>query len=171
MWALGFAYREKGDHAQAIVLLERAIALLTEFGYSRLVAWLTGWLAEALLWAGHQERALTAAQESLRLSRAVGFPWAVAVALRALGRVSAGRDDAGGAEGHLAEALADFEDMACAFELAVTRLAIAELVMIRGDPVRARAEVERARAGLAELDAPRYSERAEQMAASLPTPG
>ena len=168
---LGFAYREKGDHAQAIVLLERAIALLTEFGYSRLVAWFTGWLAEALLWEGDRQRALATAQEAVRLSRGVGFPWAVAVALRSLGRVRADMGDAEAADGHLAEALADFEEMGCAFEVAVTRLALAELALDRGDPEKARAQVEMARAGLAELDAPRYTERAEQMAASLPAPG
>ena len=54
---LGFAYREKGDTAEAIRYLEQSIALLTEFRYSRLVAWFKGWLSEAYLWAGDVDQA------------------------------------------------------------------------------------------------------------------
>ena len=85
---LGFSYREKGDMGEAIRHLERSIALLTEFRYSRLIAWFKAWLSEAHLCAGDAGTATETARRALSLSEQVGYPWAVAVAQRALGRAA-----------------------------------------------------------------------------------
>jgi class 3 adenylate cyclase/tetratricopeptide (TPR) repeat protein len=165
MWALGFSYREKGDYAQAISLLRSAIELLTEYRYDRLVAWLTGWLSDALLGQGDHATAARTAGRALELSQQVAYPWAVAVAQRALGRAATAADDLPTARGRLDEARSAFGTMGCRFELAVTHMDLARLHAAGG--CDAGAELDAARVLLSELEAPVYSARVEALAADL----
>jgi class 3 adenylate cyclase/tetratricopeptide (TPR) repeat protein len=167
MFGLAMAYREKGDHAQAISLWQASIRRLTEFGYDRLIAWLTGWLADARLWSGDRAAALATAREAIGMSERVGYPWALAVAQRALGRATLAGGDAAAARGPLGEASAGFRRMGCRFELAVTHMDAARLERAAGDGPAAAAELDAARVLLSELDAPVYRARAEALAAEL----
>lgn len=167
MFSLGFSYREKGDHAQAASLLQSSIQLLAEFRYGRLAAWLTGWLSEAQLWSGDPATAIETARRALGLGEMVGYPWAVAVAHRALGRVSLATEDLAGARGRLDEARAAFGRMGCRFDLAVTHMDLARLQHALGEGSGARVELEAARVLLSELDAPVYLARIDELAAEL----
>ena len=124
---LGFAYREKGDHTHASTLLEEAIARLEEFGYSRLVGWFSGWLADAYLWSGRVALAERAADRAHEVSTAVAYPWAVTVAQRARGRIAAANDDRSEARDLLKRAERDFRRMRADFEAAVTTLDLIEV--------------------------------------------
>ncbi len=167
MFALGFSYREKGDHAQAVALLRSAIGRLTEFGYGRLAAWLTGWLSDALLWSGDPATATETAGRALGLSQQVGYPWAIAVAQRALGRAALATGDLAAARGRLEEARSAFRRMGCRFELAVTHMDLARLEQVAGEDPDAGVELDAARVLLSELDAPIYSARADELAGEL----
>jgi class 3 adenylate cyclase/tetratricopeptide (TPR) repeat protein/(2Fe-2S) ferredoxin len=167
MGFLGFSYREKGDQAQAVSLLQSAIQLLTEFRYSRLVAWLTGWLSDAQLWSGQQATAAETARRALALSEEVGYPWAVAVAQRALGRATLATGDLAAACGRLDEARAAFGRMGCRFDLAVTHMDLARLTHASGEGSATRAALDAARVLLSELDAPIYRARVDELGAEL----
>ncbi len=167
MGFLGFSYREKGDQAQAVSLLQSAIQLLIEFRYSRLVAWLTGWLSDAQLWSGQQATAAETARRALKLSEEVGYPWAVAVAQRALGRVSLATEDLAAARGRLDEARAAFRHMGCRFDLAVTHMDLARLAHACSEGSATRTALDAARVLLSELDAPIYRARVDELGAEL----
>jgi class 3 adenylate cyclase/tetratricopeptide (TPR) repeat protein len=167
MGFLGFSYREKGDHAQAASLLQSSIQLLTEFRYGRLVAWLTGWMSEAQLWSGDLATAAETARRALDLSEQVAYPWAVAVAQRALGRVSLATKDLAAARGRLDEARSAFGRMRCRFDLAVTHMDLAKLQHRLGDSSDAGLELDAARVLLSELEAPIYQARIDELAVEL----
>ncbi len=167
MFSLGFSYREKGHHAQAVSLLQSSIHLATEFHYGRLAAWLTGWLSEAQLWSGDPATATVTARRALVLSEQVGHPWAIAVAQRALGRVALATDDLATARGRLDEARAGFGRMGCRFDLAVTHMDLARLQHTTGEGAAARVELDAARVLLSELEAPIYRARVDELGAEL----
>lgn len=124
---LGFAYREKGDHALAIEHLERAIDEQTAFGYRRNTGMLEVWRGEAHLSLGDPEEATRHARVALEAGRRMGTRVVEAAARRALGRIAAAAGDLAGAEAQLADALARFDAVGARFESGVTRLALAEL--------------------------------------------
>ena len=164
---LGFSYREKGDMGEAIRYLEQSIALLTEFRYSRLVAWFTGWLSEAHLSNGDLDQALTAADQALRVARELRYPWGMATARRALGRIALARGALGEAERHLGEALASLEGMGARFDAACVVLTLAEVAAERGDAGLAGSCVGRCLADFDELRTPRWTDRALRLARGL----
>ncbi len=164
---LGFSYREKGDMGEAIRHLERSIALLTEFRYSRLIAWFKAWLSEAHLGAGDIDQALTAADQALRVARELRYPWGMAIARRALGRIAVARGALGEAERHLGEALASLEAMGARFDAACVRLSLAEVAARRGDGDLAGSRLAACLADFAELRTPRWTDRALRLAGEL----
>ena len=75
MFGLGFSYREKGDYVPGgVAARSPSIQLLTEFGYGRLTAWLTGWLSDAQLWSGDPATAAETARRAARPQRAGRLP-------------------------------------------------------------------------------------------------
>ncbi|HSJ73537.1 MAG TPA: adenylate/guanylate cyclase domain-containing protein [Miltoncostaeaceae bacterium] len=164
---LGFAYREKGDLDEAVRHLEQSIALLTEFRYSRLVAWFKGWLSEAHLWAGDVDQALTVADQALRVARELRYLWGMALARRALGRIAMARGALGEAERHLGEALRPLEGMGARFDAACVGLSLAEVAARRGDPRLGGSRLSRCLADFAELRTPRWTDRALRLAREL----
>ena len=164
---LGFSYREKGDMGEAIRHLERSIALLTEFRYSRLIAWFKAWLSEAHLGAGDIDQALTAADQALRVARELRYPWGMAIARRALGRIAVARGALGEAERHLGEALASLEAMGARFDAACVRLSLAEVAARRGDGDLAGSRLAACLADFDDLRTPRWTDRALRLAGDL----
>ena len=159
---LGFAYREHGDSAQAVSHLERAIESLRGFGYTRLVGWFGVWLADAYLRAGRIADARVCAAESLAVSLSAGYPWAVAVGTRALGRLEeadGSPDDAGRL---LREALAQFQSIDASFDTAVTRVDLARIAHATGYPAGAKAELSEALNAFESMEAPIYARRARE---------
>jgi hypothetical protein len=131
------------------------------------VAWLTGWLSDAQLWSGQQATAVETARRALALGEAVGYPWAVAVAQRALGRATLATGDLAAACGRLDEARAAFGRMGCRFDLAVTHMDLARLAHASGEGSATRAALDAARVLLSELDAPIYRARVDELGAEL----
>ena len=164
---LGFAYREKGDQDEAVRYLGESIALLTEFRYSRLVAWFKGWLSEAHLRRGDVDQALETADQGLRVARELRYPWGIALARRALGRTALVRGAFVEAESHLGEALAALESMGARFDGACILLSLAEAAGGRQDAALMEARLADALARFRELDTPRYVERALALADEL----
>jgi DNA-binding SARP family transcriptional activator/class 3 adenylate cyclase/tetratricopeptide (TPR) repeat protein len=164
---LGFSHREKGDHAQAITLLEQSVASMTEFRFRRLVCVFGGFLAGAYRSAGRLDEAREAAEGALSLSEELRYPWSITLARRELGRIDLAVGDLARAERALGEALDAFTAMAAAFEAAVTRLDLAELALLRGQPEAAAQHLETCRQSFADLGAPAYLARAEALARCL----
>ena len=164
---LGYCHRESGDHVQAIAHLERSIEALRGFGYSRLVGWFGAWLADAYLWAGRREEARRAAAESLEVSRAVAYPWAIAVATRATGRIAEAGGDLGAAKDLIGDALRQFTVIDAMFDAAATRLDLARLEGRERDPEAAATHAHAALAAFGAMAAPAYAERAMAMAGEL----
>ncbi len=167
---LGFAYREHGDYDRSIDCLERAIASMHEYSYPRLVAWYKGWLCESHLRRGDVELARMLAGEALAVSLETKGDWATGVAQRALGRIARAAGGAGEAEDRLREALQTFAAIEARFDVAVTRLALAEHARLEGRPDEATTHLGEARAILDRLPAPKYRERAERLAGELGAP-
>ena len=71
---LGFSHCEKGDHAQAISLLEQSVASLTEFRFRRLACVFAGFLAGAYRSAGRIDEAREAAEGRLPSARSCATP-------------------------------------------------------------------------------------------------
>lgn len=164
---LGFCYRESGDHAQAVTYLERSIEALRGFGYSRLVGWFGAWLADAYLWARRPEDARRTAAESMEVSRAVAYPWAIAVGTRAVGRIAEAGGDLAAATDRIGDALRQFAGIDAGFDAAVTRLDLARLAARSDDPSGARAHAETALAAFGAMTAPTYAERTQALLAGL----
>ncbi len=167
---LGFAYREHGDFDRAITYLERAIASMHEYAYPRLVGWYQGWLSEAYLRSGDVDRARELAREALVISVETRGDWATGVAHRALGRIAHAADDAREAEDHLRQGLETFASIKAWFDVAVTRLDLAEHARLQGRPDEAAAHLAEALAIFNRLPAPKYRERAERLASELGAP-
>lgn len=167
---LGFAYREKGDLDEAARHLGRSIELLTEFRYSRLVAWFKGWLAEALLWNGRIDDALATADQAVRIARELRYPWGIALARRALGRIALARGAMTEAEDHLGASLSALDGMGARFDAACVLLSLAESAAGRSDPSRAAVRLHEALGRFRQLDAPRYAEHALALATRLGIP-
>jgi DNA-binding SARP family transcriptional activator/class 3 adenylate cyclase len=164
---LGFAHREKGAHAQAITILEQAVASMAEFRFRRLVCVFGGFLAGAYRRAGRIDEAREAAERALSLGEELGYPWAITLARRELGRVDLAAGNLAGAERRLGEALEAFSAMDSGFEAAVTRLDLAELAGLRGDLEEAAEQLDRCQARFAASGAPAYLARAESLARRL----
>jgi tetratricopeptide (TPR) repeat protein len=167
---LGFAHREKGDHAQAITLLEQSVAALTEFRFRRLACVFEGFLAGAYRLAGRIDEAREAADGALVVSEELGFPWAIALARRELGRIELEVGDLSGAERLLRAVLEALAGLEMAFEVAVTRLDLAEVAGGRGDLETATEHLGRCRQSFEVLGAPAYLARADALARRLDLP-
>jgi len=124
---LGAAYLGGRDAAQAITGLATAVAQLESSGGNRyLLGYFTAILAEAYLAAGHPDRASATAERALELATDVRWLTAVGWARRALGRISLEGGDPTEALTHLATATRAFEDVQAYFQVARTRLLMAE---------------------------------------------
>ena len=164
MFALGFSYREKGDHAQAISLLQvrDPAAHGVRLRPPRRVAHRLAERRPALVGRpGDRHRDRPAAP--LGLSEQVGYPWALAVAQPgARPREPGDRRRSPPRADRLEEARSAFRRMGCRFELAVTHMDLARLEHASGEASATRAEMDAARVLLSELDAPIYSARADR---------
>ena len=161
MGYLGFAYRERGDWAQAISMLEQSIAVLAEFRYMRVVGWYEAWLSLAFLGHGDLEKARARAREGLRVCREARLPRAVAIAEHALGVVALAAGELDDAERHLRAALVEFEATGAVFDAGRVRLTLAEMSLRRGSWKGALDHARLSRAGFSREWTPRYIERAD----------
>ena len=103
----------------------------------------------------------------MSLGEELRYPGSIALARRELGRIDVAAGNLAGAERRLGEALEAFSGMDASFEVAVTRLDLAEVAGLRGDLDDATEQLERCRKSFAALGAPTYLDRAETLARRL----
>jgi class 3 adenylate cyclase/tetratricopeptide (TPR) repeat protein/transcriptional regulator with XRE-family HTH domain len=164
----GYAYLEHGDAERAIRLIKECIDPLAAMGYSRLVGWFRGWLAEAHLLQGEAAEAQAEALLGLRISADLGCAWALGQAQRALGNIARVGGDHGESERRLGEALQTFEEIGSRFEAGRTHLALAELESARHQAGSAAEHLEAAGRLFAQLHVESYIARTEQLRVGRP---
>jgi tetratricopeptide (TPR) repeat protein len=164
---LGYAVLEYGDAPRARALLEPVVAELERFGFPQWHGWAATQTAEALRLEGRLEDAAAAARRGLEVARQAQYWYAVAFAHRVRGRIARDGGRLGEAAAELDEALGTFERIGGQFEAARTRLEVAMVARARGDPDRARREMDAACRAFEELDTPAYRARASQLASDL----
>ncbi len=163
---LGYAYLELGDHERALPLLEEAAAAFKGFTFPQLEGWFTVFLAHANLLKGDPVVARELVRRGVEIARTTAFVIAAATAERLLGLIAQAEGDLAGADAHLTRALADFESISTRFEVARTRLALAELAQSRGDQAALASHAAEAYRSFAALRVPLYAERVAGLAAA-----
>ena len=170
---LGAIHREHEDPVEAIPLLERGITELERLGgtggyrYRQVDAFLTASLSEAYLLRGDVERAGTLARKALGAAAEGGWDVAVGYAERAMGRVAQATGDLAGAHDHATRALDVFSSTDARFQVARTRLLLAEVCRARGEDSAASAHLQEAVDAFRRLRVPRHAERAHRLAQQL----
>ena len=170
MGFLGAIYFEKGDMAEAIPLLEKAIAQMGAFRALEMQAWLSSVLGEAHLVAGDAARARAILTEATRMSAQVRYWWGIGWAERALGRVALATGAPDKARPHLDAALAAMEGAGARFEVARTRLVLARAVHVLGDAAAAGQHLAEAQEVFAASRSPFYVEQARAIAREFGLP-
>ena len=163
---IGHVHLEAGDAGAAVPQLTQAIQNIRRLGFRTGEAWFTALLADALRLQGHDD-ATDLATRAGDLAREVGFPFAEALARRAMGRAAWTRGAGDDAERLLADALAIFSEIEAEFEASRTRLDLAAIASEGGDIAGARGHLDAARAAFEQLDNGFYLDRAVQLARRL----
>ncbi len=151
---LGHAYLEAGDGARAVPRLTAAVEEYTRLEFRPGQAWFGALLADAHRLEGRADAAAERATRAHALAREVGFPLALALAQRTLGRLAGASGARDEAARMLGGALGTFREMEAEFEGARTLLDLAATARAQGDAVRARGHEESARALFTRLGLP-----------------
>ncbi|MBI2202407.1 MAG: AAA family ATPase, partial [Candidatus Rokubacteria bacterium] len=164
---LGFAHLERGDAAEAIAELERAVGELEGFGYSPVAAGVTAFLAEACRIGGQPARGREAARRASEVAAAVGFAYGRAFAERVLGRMLLAEGAIDAAADRLHAVLAALAATDARFEVGRAHLDLAEVAHARGDRTAAAEHLLEAGRILRELGVPWWAARARRRAHAL----
>ena len=105
--------------------------------------------------------------QGLEIARAATYPYGVACAQRALGRIAFARDELAQADTHLNDALQTFRSMEARFEIARTWMALAELAHRRGEGEATTTRVAGAHRMFMDLRVPHYVALTEALAGRL----
>ena len=85
---LGDAYREKGDVAEAISLLEYAVQQRNQYRSRQVQSWFSPSLGKPMVHKGASREARDWICQGLTLATTIAFPWGIGLAQRALGRLA-----------------------------------------------------------------------------------
>jgi tetratricopeptide (TPR) repeat protein len=161
----GYARLERRDPVVAIDHLERAVAACRRMEIPYLVGWGSAWLADAERLAGRGAQARARAEEVLTLADRFGLPLAAGLAHRTLGLLAHAEANVREATTQLAAAIETFSGMGAQYEVARTRLGLAELAQACGDSEVARSHLDEACRLFEALDVPQWRERARELIA------
>jgi len=170
---LGAAYLEADDAAEAIPLLEESIAELQILsgtgGYrnQQIGSLLTAMLSEAYLLKGDVEHARELAARARAIVTGAGWAVALGYAERAAARVACTMGKLDDAEAAARHALETFAGCGAPAQVARSRLALAEILVARGDAAAATVELRTARDAFTQMRVPRLVERTERLAGTL----
>lgn len=164
---LGAACLEMEDPEQAADVLVQAYDKFLGWKCRPFHALVCAWLSDALLGRGHEERALELAEEGLALSDELGFPFAGALARRALGRIARVRGVLAEAERHLEAARQAFQSIGAAYEGARTLLDLAVTASASSRPDAAATHLAAAQRAFSGLNVPFYVAHAAKLADNL----
>jgi tetratricopeptide (TPR) repeat protein len=142
-WALGVAHALDGNVADALPLLEQAVAHTSSTRFRSGSSVLLADLSEGYLLAGRLDDARRTGQEALALARELGEAGNEAIARRALGAMLTRRDppDVAGAETYFGQALVLAEGLSMRPLAARCHLSLGALYRRAGHPDPARAEL------------------------------
>jgi tetratricopeptide (TPR) repeat protein len=167
---LGKAHSEGGDAAQAVPVLEQAVALADQVRSRQIRAWFRAWLGEAYLLGGQLDRAQEVASHVLESCTDVKYLVGIGWAHQVLGRVAQAQGSLAEAERQLADALEALDLVQARFEMGRTNLFQASLAHAQGRDDEAAAHASEARSLFKKLRVPRCLERAEQLGGELALP-
>lgn len=128
---LGLAYRESGDAAQALRVLEQALQQLQRMRSRQQLCVVTAWVSEALLVNGRLDEARDLALQGLESSQDIKHRSGVGMAQRVLGRIAQASGEFAEAESYLHQALQTFASLQMRFEVARTHVDLAMLAHAR----------------------------------------
>lgn len=161
MGALGYAYLEKGDTAEAVSLLEEAARCMYQLQRHRLYGLYTTLLGKASLIQGDLDKANNLALQGLTRCRETDYRFGVGWAQCVLGRIALARRTLTPAERHVREALAIFTTIPARFEMGRTHLFLLELAHLQGRDEEASTHMAAALELFATSQAPKYLKRTE----------
>jgi hypothetical protein len=147
--------------------LAESVEFCRRFGFPQLIAWNLTRLSLAEKDAGHVPEAHALADEATRLARQVDFPFAEALAVRALGLVAQLRKDLDAATEYLAEACAIFDRLDARYHSAIVRLDLATSMATTGSRELAAINLVEAAHRFRELDTPVWLQRTAVAAIQL----
>src|SRR5262249_36906408 len=134
--AMGQAYLEYDEAAQAIPVLEQVLQRYRQFRFVQGEGRAAALLGEAYLAQGDLVQAQAMAQQGLDISREIHYGWGMGLAQRILGRIALARGDLGDAWEHLQGALQALTTLQARCEVGRTPLALAELARLQQDHER-----------------------------------
>ncbi|MGH7346884.1 MAG: hypothetical protein ACREK4_18390, partial [Candidatus Rokuibacteriota bacterium] len=158
---------ERGQPAAAITALEEPIALLERAGLHHVAAEFMAILGEAHVSNDAPESGRVWADRALAVNRNVGFALGIASAERTLGLIELAAGAHESASHHLNAARTTFEAVEARFELARTRLALAELAHLRGDRHAAGVQLTEAMSFFSAVRSSNYLSRVAALATRL----
>ena len=167
---LGYAYVAKGDAPHAIPLLEEAARRWSRSQHRPMWSWFTAVLAEACLLDRQLDRARALAEAAATAAAAAQFPYGLAAARRARGRIAWAGGTAAEAEDALVAALETFEAIEARYDAARTRLDLAAVLHAGGRSGAAAEHLAEARRAFAALEAPVHAAHAAALARELGLP-
>jgi class 3 adenylate cyclase/tetratricopeptide (TPR) repeat protein len=167
LWALGHAHVERGDAAEAIEVLEKAVVEATRFRSRQVQAHSKISLAEAYLLDGRLREARAMAGEALNMSIDARYPFGSGAAQLTLARVAQAAGALSEAREHVDKALQICTTIGSRYWIARTHLDSTSVARAQNDLVAAASSLRAARAMFAAMRIPRYVERTEQLLREL----
>src|SRR5207244_1962060 len=161
----GLAQVEAADANAAIPHLQAAITELERFGFPQWHGMFTALFADAHRQQGQLDRAAELVARGIEITTRCGYFLGMGIGQRVLGRIARARGSVAEAETALTKALETFAAIDAAFEVARTRLELADLMSTRGhDAVPAL--LREAYRTFVDAAAPAYVRRAREIAAA-----
>jgi tetratricopeptide (TPR) repeat protein len=164
---LGEALDAAGRHGDAREQLVSSVEFCRRFNFPQLVAWNLARLSVAELGTGDRRHARVLAEDALSVARAVEFPYAEALALRACGLVAHAERAFASAVEHLAAALATLVQIDCRYHAAIVRLDLATALAETGARDEARQHLDRSAGEFRALAIPVWETRTATLARRL----
>ena len=161
---LGDAYREKGDVAEAISLLEYAVQQSNQYRSRQVQSWFSTFLGQAYGAQGRIEEARDWICQGLALATTIAFPWGIGLAQRALGRLALSYGAFAEADQSLYDALHTLSSIQYRVEIGRTHLDLASLAHSQGNEDTATTHLSTAHAWFQKLQVPKWVEKTEQLA-------
>jgi tetratricopeptide (TPR) repeat protein len=163
---MGLMYLDTDRPREALTWLEPLVTSPGRLRQRHVVGLCTAYLAEALLDAGHVERAGIAADDAARVARETDYAYALGYALRVRARLAAARGAPAEGEASADEADRIYERIGSPIERGRVAAARAELARARGEHDVAARLFDEAIDTLRAAGAPRYADRVSALRVS-----
>jgi class 3 adenylate cyclase/tetratricopeptide (TPR) repeat protein len=160
---LGKVHTESGDGAQAVPILEQAVALADGLRSMQLRCWFRTILGDAYVLHGDLDKARRVVSKALDVSTDIQFLLGVGLSKQVFGRIARAHGDIAEAIRNFDDAIVNFGLIGARFELARTHLDLATLAQSEGDGNGLRKHARQAEELFSALQVPKYVERAARL--------